>query len=724
MNIGIDPLTLGISAGLTGTGVTGQLLKNISRQNYQNQNPLITEALFTGENLDQALQSINPGIDFSQAKNNTTLQNVYDPNATDMLVQDPTATEKFGDYVGNNLESLSRLDFAGVLKNNFNGLKNLLGFNDAADEIKARQLNAYNNTIGSFYNQAHNNFEHEQRANMRNVFAEGGDMGNGITMFNAGGTHEQNPYSGIQQGIASDGLPNTVEEGEVKYKDYIYSNRLKPSKTLIKDNNLPEKYFGLTYAEMAEKLQKESEDRPNDPISIQTLEDWMSRLASAQETQKIQIEERKLAKALDSMSTEDKAALMSNLMQQQEGIDLSQPMYAEGGKIHIKPSKRGTFTAAATKHGKSVQEFARQVLANKENYSPAMVKKANFARNAAHWHAIGGPDNNPYGFGAIGNGLQYLLSGQYEKDKALKNYINNAPNLYKTIPEVNIVASRTYPWGDTPPVKINIPEGDTSIEDYIVPEVENPYNTPWKTKSIPSADKGDKNTPPPADKKGLNFNAENLRYAPAVGAGIGALVAALQPVDYTLSNEYRNLASQLNPVAAPHIGGYRRYTPYDVNLGDAENLALEAAALRANRGQNRATQGALNAATINAFQKAKAQRNLAAQQANEADRLAVDTYNLGIDQFNAQRDTQYDQLNQQILNNRLNMLAQAAKAADASRTARANMINTTGTNFFNQLGNVGQDTWNYNELQKLFERLGYDKEAIAAIAGRYYGNKG
>lgn len=65
---------------------------------------------------------------------------------------------------------------------------------------------------------------------------------------------------------------------------------------------------------------------------------------------------------------------------------------AQGGKIHIDPSKKGTFTAAATKHGKSVQAFASQVLANKENYSPAMVKKANFARNASKWHADGGPE--------------------------------------------------------------------------------------------------------------------------------------------------------------------------------------------------------------------------------------------------------------------------------------------------------------------------------------------
>jgi hypothetical protein len=55
-------------------------------------------------------------------------------------------------------------------------------------------------------------------------------------------------------------------------------------------------------------------------------------------------------------------------------------------EIKIKPSKEGTFTAAAKKHGKSVQGFASQVLNNKDSYSPAMVKKANFARNASKWN--------------------------------------------------------------------------------------------------------------------------------------------------------------------------------------------------------------------------------------------------------------------------------------------------------------------------------------------------
>ena len=68
--------------------------------------------------------------------------------------------------------------------------------------------------------------------------------------------------------------------------------------------------------------------------------------------------------------------------------------HAGGGSIHIDPSKKGTFTAAASRHGMGVQEFASHVHAHPENYSPAMRRKANFARNAAKWHhAFGGPIN-------------------------------------------------------------------------------------------------------------------------------------------------------------------------------------------------------------------------------------------------------------------------------------------------------------------------------------------
>jgi hypothetical protein len=53
--------------------------------------------------------------------------------------------------------------------------------------------------------------------------------------------------------------------------------------------------------------------------------------------------------------------------------------------IKIKKSKVGTFTTAAKKAGKSVQSEAAAVLKPGSKATPAMRKKANFARNAAKW---------------------------------------------------------------------------------------------------------------------------------------------------------------------------------------------------------------------------------------------------------------------------------------------------------------------------------------------------
>ena len=60
-------------------------------------------------------------------------------------------------------------------------------------------------------------------------------------------------------------------------------------------------------------------------------------------------------------------------------------LFNSGKDIHIKKSKRGTFTKAAKQHGISVQSFANKVLKNPSKYSAAMRKKANFAHNAASW---------------------------------------------------------------------------------------------------------------------------------------------------------------------------------------------------------------------------------------------------------------------------------------------------------------------------------------------------
>lgn len=203
------------------------------------------------------------------------------------------------------------------------------------------------------------------------VGTHGGDYPTGFSEFNSGGSHETNANGGIPQGIGPNGNPNLVEEGETKWDDYIFSKRLKIPKGFSKAYDLGN-VDKRSYADASKSLSKESKERPFDPISKKGRDAMLSRLQQAQEAQKY-------------IDKADEA--MNEIFDLNEISDL---LYAEGGGIHIKPSKRGTFTAAAKKHGKGVQEFARQVLANKENYSSAMVKKANFARNASKWHAAGG----------------------------------------------------------------------------------------------------------------------------------------------------------------------------------------------------------------------------------------------------------------------------------------------------------------------------------------------
>ena len=90
------------------------------------------------------------------------------------------------------------------------------------------------------------------------------------------------------------------------------------------------------------------------------------------------------------------------------------PVEYKYGGIHIKPSKRGTFTAAAKKHGMSVQGFASKVLANKSKYSTKMIKKAAFAKAASKWKhkEFGGDMDFNY---IIGKNNIYKLGGSKKR---------------------------------------------------------------------------------------------------------------------------------------------------------------------------------------------------------------------------------------------------------------------------------------------------------------------
>lgn len=107
------------------------------------------------------------------------------------------------------------------------------------------------------------------------------------------------------------------------------------------------------------------------------------------------------------------------------------PLFKEGG-IMIKKENRGKFTESANRANMGVQEYARHILANKEDYSPTLIKRANFARNTAKWNAFGG-DLNTYG-GIYNGGLEYINNGSTHENNILGGVPmgtdeNGTPNL-------------------------------------------------------------------------------------------------------------------------------------------------------------------------------------------------------------------------------------------------------------------------------------------------------
>ena len=97
-----------------------------------------------------------------------------------------------------------------------------------------------------------------------------------FTEFSNGGSHEENQFGGIPQGIN-----NRVEQGETKYNNYIFSDRLTITEDISKRFGISRKYIGKTFSEASKKIV--DKERKNQYIDKKTQEAMLNRLIHAQE---------------------------------------------------------------------------------------------------------------------------------------------------------------------------------------------------------------------------------------------------------------------------------------------------------------------------------------------------------------------------------------------------------------------------------------------------------
>lgn len=434
-------------------------------------------------------------------------------------------------------------------------------------------------------------------------------------------------------------------------------------------------------------------------------------------------------------------------------------VFAKGGGIHIKPSKRGTFTAAARKHGKGVQEFARQVLANKEDYSPAMVKKANFARNASKWNhkAMGGSlfDSSQHG-GEFSNGVTMIGNGGTHEENpnfGVPQGIgpNGQPNLVEE-GEVKfnnyIFSNRIHADGDVlkdTNLKPNYKNNTyAKIAERLSKESSERPNDPISKRGLMSsmsrlqqAQELQKENEQPIKKEGNTFDGGGpiakgvelrmpkleikvpktlegntttvypqreefgldwLRYAPVIGSGIGVvtdLLGKTNKPDYSSANM---ITDARRDVDFDPVGNYLAYKPLDRNYYTNMLNAQSAATRRAvanTSGGNRAT--ALAGQLAADYNAGMQLGNLArqAEEYNLQQRQAVEQFNRATNMFNSEGQLKADTANNEMAVKAAIAAAQLREQAD-QRASAARSANLA--NFFDSLSDVGREEFSRNMI--------------------------
>lgn len=510
----------------------------------------------------------------------------------------------------------------------------------------------------------------------------GGDFSNGLIMIGNGGTHEENPMEGVQMGVDDQGTPNLVEEGEVIFNDYVFSDRMKVPKAIRSKYKLREKK-GITFADAAKKIAKESEERPNDPISQRGLDVMLGELASIQEDERLKKQMR---------NPEFRQQVMNQLSMQ------GQQQYAQGGLLGRKYAGIGAYPNTLESPD---QEYPYAFYGNNgENKAtnPKIVEGwANFTDN--NGNMLYDPEKGEYSPDYLGSDFQYWLRSNY--GKLSKDWWNNsnAPDYFKAGNKSAPTIDQMIGTISSPGLMYDKQYGEAHDFGRYA------YNQYRKSFNL---------TPPESSQTSESSNTYPtwMRYAPIAAAGIGVFTDAL---GWTNKPDYSNADAILDatanggkytPISFSPLGNYLTYQPFDrnyyINKLNAQSGATRRAIVNQSAGNRATALAGLLAADYNAQGKLG---DLArqAEEYNLAQKEKVATFNRGTDQFNSEMGLKVAMANQSALANlrdyRLKgtmaaaeMREKARMLADANRSANL-------TNFVQGLGDIGSENIGWNQLQ-------------------------
>ena len=466
---------------------------------------------------------------------------------------------------------------------------------------------------------------------------------------------------GVPMGTDYEGNPNLVEQGEVVFNDYVFSNRLFADGSLLESFNLPKSYDGYSFAAIAEKLGDESKERPNDPISKRGLQDSMIKLQQAQEMirqSKNTGNKKSFGGGLKSLATSLFGSAFDNYRLAKGNLEFGMfgapNPYAHGGKMGILFDGPGPYPNALFNKEQPQTYWGYTYMLNPSNavvpYAPIEQDTRNPNKFTSFWDAA--------------NEAGYTGTPLWKGAKDILGIKNE--------PKAPLYVSSTG-------------------------KVLNPVVTRSATTKVDNKDTEDK-----GNKKS---DLTRLRFAPVVGAAIGLGQNLFSRPDYTSADailEAANQAGNYTPVEYTPIGNYLQYRPFDRNFY-LNKLNAQAGATR--RAIMNTTSPSRNAALLAADYNAQGILGDLARQAEEynlAQRQAVETFNRGTDQANAEMGLKAAMANQEAAlkarSSRLSGIAQAMDIRDSIDGRRAASMSANLTNFFNSLGDIGREEYSRNMI--------------------------
>lgn len=534
----------------------------------------------------------------------------------------------------------------------------------------------------------------------------GGDFSTGLMFIDEGGTHESNPYEGVPMGVAPDGKPNLVEEGEAIYNDYVFSNRLTVPKAIRNKYKL-RGTKDLTFADAVKQISKNATERPNDPISQETLHEIMSDLAQTQEGVREEAHEGnrfdtggftykpyKYVAGYNGGWFDSDGNYTKDYLDKVNSMNIADinNAFNEQYKFYSNDANKGTDRWKAIDAFYTANPQYKVSSTNLTDAALPSIRRLATDGNPGFMHQFFN-DATP-----IKRANRYFLRGTDAQGNPTVTPMETTP--WEGLNEKGQSFAEAFPTYSFKGKQERPVEGNTIYTDYYYDE-KKPLETPSPEEK-------------PEDTQEIKNSYEGWRFAPAIGLGMAALSDALgitNKPDYTEAAqiEAATRGGSYMPVSWNPIGNKLTYRPFDrdyyINKLNAEAGATRRALANQSGGNSGRAMAGILAADYNA-QDRLGDLFRKSEEYNLEQRQKVEDFNRATNQANSQGELQADMANQQAYASaRDYALKGTMAAAEMRQKARmaaeaAKSANLSG--FLSALGDIGYENKGMNMVRQLY----------------------